>query len=585
MMGPDNQNIGDTFVIENWQLRYMKFKHFVGPRVWRKMKIAIILGVLWFAVDISFVFVIQAFLFCLKVIDVQQLSIKSITQLSSEQAILILFIFGVLRAVVSALKGYVTMMSTEDLASHLRKLVLFNALTDTKGQSTTAETLRLFNTNVSGTSSFVFALMSLSVVAITGSFYVLVGTYLSPLEFWIGILLFGFFVLPLKLLEAKQRKMSEIANHEANRTSDNLVQSLKNLFLLRLYRYESKVYAYGAESIKNYQQSFRIFFLILGIKSSFPMFVGTFVIGLLTYVGVNFFHTPGMQLISIFYIFLRLAQVFADGAGHFAQLKFYFPFVKEIYAKIEHDTDTSFNNQNLAKLDPVRTIDVQSLAFKYPEGNFLFRHLNLQLQQGDILLVQGRSGSGKSTLILNLVGVLTPTEGQVLINGENLPLAKKTVSDQIAHVGAEPFFIPGSVRNNLIYLNEHQDIADQKIWEALRHASADGFVHALPQGLDTVLSEQAQLSTGQKQRLSLARALLRDPHILILDEATANLDPQTENEIKKTIVQESQKRIVIIISHKEALHDIATKKIHLTMQDSSAANTGQTFNSKETVVS
>jgi len=144
--------------------------------------------------------------------------------------------------------------------------------------------------------------------------------------------------------------------------------------------------------------------------------------------------------------------------------------------------------------------------------------------------VVGETASGKSTLTALLVRLFDPVEGRVAIDGVDVrDLARGVLAEHVALVPQQAFLFDDTVRGNVTL---GADVTDDQVWEALRVAQADGFVAALPEGIDTRLGERgASLSGGQRQRLSLARAVVRHPRLLVMDDATSAVDPEVEARI------------------------------------------------------
>ncbi|MBL4767424.1 MAG: ABC transporter ATP-binding protein [Rhodobacteraceae bacterium] len=177
------------------------------------------------------------------------------------------------------------------------------------------------------------------------------------------------------------------------------------------------------------------------------------------------------------------------------------------------------------------------------------RDLSLHIRPGEKILITGPSGAGKSTLINLLHRHYDPKDGQISLDGVAYPdLSLKELRSIIVVVDQNTILFQGTVRDNILY--GMKDASDDKMIVAARAARIDEFIDSLPQGYDTPLGERgAQLSGGQKQRLSIARALLMDPKVLILDEATSAVDPETEAEFQEMLDLYFADRTRIIISH------------------------------------
>jgi subfamily B ATP-binding cassette protein MsbA len=183
-------------------------------------------------------------------------------------------------------------------------------------------------------------------------------------------------------------------------------------------------------------------------------------------------------------------------------------------------------------------------------GDFILKGINLKVKKGEILAIVGPSGAGKSTLVDLIPRFYDPTEGRILIDGIDLRMIKiKSLRDKIGIVTQETILFNDTIRNNIAYGLE--DCPIDKIIEVAKAANAHDFIMQLPNGYDTVIGERGmKLSGGQRQRISIARALLKNPPILILDEATSNLDAESEILVQEAIERLMQNRTVFVIAHR-----------------------------------
>jgi ATP-binding cassette subfamily B protein len=194
-------------------------------------------------------------------------------------------------------------------------------------------------------------------------------------------------------------------------------------------------------------------------------------------------------------------------------------------------------------------IEVRDVGFRYGNRE-VNRGINITIEPGQMVGLVGHSGSGKSTLVNLICRFYDVTEGSIRIDGvdiRSLPVAE--YRGNIGLVLQEPFLFFGTIAENIAY--GKPDATREQIIAAARAAHAHEFILRLPQGYDSIVGERGQgLSGGERQRISIARALLIDPRILILDEATASVDSETEKEIQKALDNLVQGRTTIAIAHR-----------------------------------
>lgn len=197
-----------------------------------------------------------------------------------------------------------------------------------------------------------------------------------------------------------------------------------------------------------------------------------------------------------------------------------------------------------------RSIDFESVDFSYNAGEPVLHDITLSIKQGETTALVGSSGAGKTTLADLLPRFYDPTKGRILIDGVDLRKLKiSSLRKKMAVVSQDTFIFNTTIRENIVYGVE--DASDEAVYEVARMANALNFILDLPQGFETILGDRGiRLSGGQRQRLAIARALLRDPEILILDEATSALDSVTEKLIQESLQKLARGRTVIAIAHR-----------------------------------
>ena len=196
------------------------------------------------------------------------------------------------------------------------------------------------------------------------------------------------------------------------------------------------------------------------------------------------------------------------------------------------------------------TIHLSNVDFRYGNHNLTLTDISLEIHKGERIAIVGESGCGKTTLVKLLMRFYTPENGQIIVDGKDInSLPISAIRSDIAYVNQNTFLFSDTVKNNLRLGNPN--VTDEEIITACKLANADSFIQELSFGYDTYLDENGKnLSGGQRQRLAIARAWLRKPKLLILDEATSNLDTITENAIKDTVLDLNKDLTCIIIAHR-----------------------------------
>lgn len=246
------------------------------------------------------------------------------------------------------------------------------------------------------------------------------------------------------------------------------------------------------------------------------------------------------QLIGSVILFSNLMPQIAKGFASIRSL-----------GEVLESPDIEANAGKPAMNQVIGEVKFQGVSFRYPQSNRdAIKGLSLQANLGEMIALVGPSGSGKSTLINLIIGFLRPQSGSISIDGNNLSdFDLRTFRRSISVVPQESVLFEGTVRENITY--GLGAVSDERVTEALSAANASEFVNELPEGIDTLVGERgARISGGQKQRLAIARALIRNPRILILDEATSSLDSQSEREIQSALESLMRNRTTFVVAHR-----------------------------------
>lgn len=255
-------------------------------------------------------------------------------------------------------------------------------------------------------------------------------------------------------------------------------------------------------------------------------------------------------LLTFFFILFRLVPIVQELNGTRAILSTLQGSTENIKELLRTDNKQYFKDGDTQFLRLTRSIDFVSVDFSYGGSNLVLNNITLTIERGQMTALVGASGAGKTTLADLVARFYDPTAGQVLIDGVDLrEIEINSLRHKLAVVSQDTFIFNTSVRNNIAYGTE--GATDAAIERAAQLANALEFIQNMSEGFETQLGDRGvRLSGGQRQRLAIARALLRDPEILILDEATSALDSVSERLIQESLEKLAVGRTVIVIAHR-----------------------------------
>ena len=359
-------------------------------------------------------------------------------------------------------------------------------------------------------------------------------------------------ISPLILLKNYSYKVGKENTATANDMNNSLYQILSSVKL---------IYSYGMNRDANnsYSQSARRHinaaisrqFLTQG---TFILFSSLIIVSVLI-SSYLLFKTgfPLSELAVMLFAFQRMAPHISNAV----RSKIFISSTKASFEQIdnlEKEAKKTSSNDGSEIFETFKNqIDFSNLSFNYPGKDKLFDKVNLRLNKNTITGLIGPSGSGKTTIVDLLTGMLKPKHGEILIDGKSINNYKiSTLRSKIGYIPQDPLLFNISIKDNLIWAKN--SATEKEIWEALKFVEIDDFIKSLPKQLDTVVGDRGQsLSGGQRQRIAFARAIIRKPEVLIMDEATASIDKKTQTLIEEKILDLSKKTTIIIISHYSSL--------------------------------
>jgi ABC-type multidrug transport system fused ATPase/permease subunit len=390
-----------------------------------------------------------------------------------------------------------------------------------------------------------------------------------------GLVLIGLLVLRVN---KTTRKVTSNVPAELRVLTEGIERVARNMSLVRVLRTQALEQRRLATAVDRYAS----YLVHAGYLGNFAMavtpFAGVLLILLIVGWSQSVLHTPGIILLSFLYLFVRFVQALATATSQFSNCSATWPMFKD---SLEYVSSFGRDDMNSAMrvgdaligraIERVRSrggeppeIAVRGVAFAYPGTDVeVLRDVSAEISKGAQFAIVGPSGAGKSTLLGIILGLFEPSRGSVRIDGRSPAAYFNDSRVRVGYVGAEAFLIAGSIRENLRY-GISREADDDDLFDALAQARLREAVEGLQGRLDYVIGEDGSgLSAGQKQRLCLARALLNRPHVLVLDEASANLDAETESEIAESLRNLHGTCTMIVVSHRKGLLKYADRTVTL----------------------
>lgn len=319
------------------------------------------------------------------------------------------------------------------------------------------------------------------------------------------------------------------------------------------------------ESLSMQEQSKHYTLIRAGSKALFNV-ISAFAFIALIYLSLTKLALSLDAFFILIMTFSRILSMLSSTQQNYQQLLGQLP----MYAHLKDLLSLCQKNQEIrgaaCSIQFQRSIAFETVAFHYAENqSWVFQSLSFTLKKNTTTVIIGPSGVGKTTLVDLIIGLLRPTTGRIKI--DDITLENQHLSawrKKIVYVPQDIFLFHASIRNNLVMFCA-QVPSEEKIWNTLKIVSADQFVRALPQGLETVVGERGiYLSGGERQRIALARAILMQPELLILDESTNALDDLTIDTIQKSLQYLHKKMTILIISHQWKMQSFADTILDLS---------------------
>lgn len=379
-------------------------------------------------------------------------------------------------------------------------------------------------------------------------------TTLITVMFLLSILTLYFFLFHKKL-----KKIGEERLHAKNLLIKWILQSLNSLKDIKISKKEDKVLQKFTSKVDIFENSRRKINFIGAIPASafefiFVVIVFTLIIFLSNTEVENILPILSLYIIS----FIRMLPIFAKFGQVLSSLRSSFPSVLHLNSELQKFE--KFQNlekkifDKTIKIKFEKNLNIENITFQYLNGDKkIFHNLNLSIEKGKAIGFVGKSGSGKTTLINIISGLLSPSKGQITADGVDIFKNIDSWHKKIGLVPQDNFLLDDTILKNIVFLNDEDKVDEKRLKDAIYYSALSEFINELELGVNTNVGEGgALLSGGQIQRVILARLLYNDPQILILDEFTNSLDPESENHVleKLNLLKKEKNKNFFIISHK-----------------------------------
>ena len=351
------------------------------------------------------------------------------------------------------------------------------------------------------------------------------------------------------------RRLGDKAKVARFKLMDALVNVLDNLKFIKLMGLEENKYKQLRHARYDNARTLVNQFWQVNSVNFIASLTMVILVAVVLHVGTAKFGMALSQILVLLFIQARIGPVIRQFLNDFN-------WVNSMLASVVAVEDLKQTLQEFKVVRPAQkhvrlqdTIEFKSVYFSYDNKEDILEEINLKINKGDYISIIGETGSGKTTVLDLILLLIMPTKGKVLIDGEDSRnIDFNFWRKKVAYVGPENYLTSESIRRNLLVAHEGKEVPEEEVYTALKRAAILPFIDTLKDRVDTLLLDKgANLSTGQKQRLNIARALLRNADILIFDEPTNALDMETECLIREEIKKMKNTKTVIVVTHNRDL--------------------------------
>ena len=474
--------------------------------------------------------------------------------------IYLFIIFALVRLVISALTYFWQIYLAAYFKYTVKKNVISFLYSENQKYKISINNTSNLLSNISEKGSFCYhhfsSFLSQSFLILVNLIFLIIIDYQL---FFICAFCLIFLTSPIYLLSKKLNKYAEIFKISNSEFIKKIFIDSRNILFLKISGALKKTSILQAElnnkSLKS-QKDYQFKFSFLG---QVPFFLGILIFFIILFVNKNFSNIDKGSLIIFIFLFFRICISAGNLITAQGNVKFHFPFLKE-YKEILNNLDIKYDQKKGEKKVVPHKLITKNLIIH--RGELKKEIPDIIINQGEIFSILGDSGTGKSTLILTLFGILKKNKGSIFWN--DIDIENIDIDDfykNISFCGTDPFLIKGNLRDNLFYGLSEDRGQYEEIKKLINICDAN-FLNEIKEDQKILDDEGTNFSSGQRQKIALIRALIKKPKILILDEATSNIDLSSEKKIIENILKEYPDIIIIATTHRPGILS-SEHKIHL----------------------
>lgn len=491
-------------------------------------------------------------------------SFGSINITSMEEASSALFTVGGLIVILILIKGVFIYGREYLMASVVQKVVkkfrdqLYSNLLKMKvsyfDQGKTGEIMSKLTNDIQVIEVSLISFVNLSTAFLHTIIFVSALIYLDWKLSLFAVMVFPISGFVIRLFSKAIRKISNSILEKIADINAFLQESLTSIKIVKVYnREEYEANRFKNKTYQNYSYSMKANRLVAFLKPLNEIFSTLGLVGVVLYSGFRIMN--GEMDIADFTMFIMLVTLAYKPIKTLTDAQ---PVIQKALASADRvfdllDTENELNAQNFKEYKSYGQegkVVFKDVEFSYNNEDKVIKKMNFEVKPGETIAFVGQSGAGKSTIINLLLKFYNYDSGSIKINGNELKdLSPNIVRDMMSLVPQETFLFSGTVKDNIRY--GYLESSDEEIFEASKAANAHNFILELPNGYDTEIGERGvQISGGQRQRLAIARAILKKPMFLLLDEATSSLDSESEALVQEATQKIMKDRTAFVIAHR-----------------------------------